>query len=581
MVHNEFWGRMLDRTYNEAIDEILSVGDDQSWALSLVEASRDLICLCHGGFVTFINEAGLKHLGIKSAKDIIGRRFTDFVHTDDRDTVQWLLEKRYQEQDPLTIKLVGIGNKPFDADTLFVPFDNDGETGMVVQAHDISLRKERDERIQFQANYDMLTGLPNRSLFLDRLNQGMIRSQRENKILALMFIDLDGFKYVNDILGHHVGDLLLQQAAKRLTDCMRSTDTVARLGGDEFTIIMPSLDDPARISLAAQRILDALEKPFHLNDEEALVTGSIGITVYPDDSIEANDLLRNADAAMYRAKDQGKATFHYYTAGLNEEVKERVAIKNGLSKAMERNEFSLHYQPKLDLQTDCFTGVEALMRWNSEELGFVTPNRFIPSLEETGLVNEVGEWVIRQACKQHLKWLDAGLPPVRVAVNLSARQLREPSFVSIVDDVLRELGVAPQFLEIEITESMLMSDSSAIIVALDQLHEMGIPIAMDDFGTGYSSLSYLKRFPIDTIKIDRSFVAEITSDPDYAEIIKTIISMGKTLNRKIIAEGVETEEQLSKLREYHCDEIQGYFISRPMPAAGLMSTLKERKFSNT
>lgn len=221
------------------------------------------------------------------------------------------------------------------------------------------------------------------------------------------------------------------------------------------------------------------------------------------------------------------------------------------------------------------------MRWNSEELGFVTPNRFIPSLEETGLVNEVGEWVIRQACKQHLKWLDAGLPPVRVAVNLSARQLREPSFVSIVDDVLRELGVAPQFLEIEITESMLMSDSSAIIVALDQLHEMGIPIAMDDFGTGYSSLSYLKRFPIDTIKIDRSFVAEITSDPDYAEIIKTIISMGKTLNRKIIAEGVETEEQLSKLREYHCDEIQGYFISRPMPAAGLMSTLKERKFSNT
>jgi len=363
-----------------------------------------------------------------------------------------------------------------------------------------------------------------------------------------------------------------------LTECMRSSDTVARLGGDEFTIIMPSLDDPARISLAAQRILDALVKPFHLKGEEAIVTGSIGITVYPDDASEANDLLRNADAAMYRAKDQGKATFHFYTADLNEEVKERVAIKTGLSKALERDELSLHYQPKLDLRSERYTGVEALMRWNSAELGFVSPIRFIPSLEETGLVVEVGEWAIRQALDQHVRWRKQGLPPIRVAVNLSARQLREPSFVSIVDHVLRDAGVEPQFLEVEITESMLMSDSNAVVHALDRLHEMGIQVAMDDFGTGYSSLNYLKKFPIDTIKIDRSFVADIASDPDDAEIIKTIISMGKTLNRNIVAEGVETEEQLSILRDYRCDEIQGYFLSRPMPADNLLDVLRQRDF---
>jgi diguanylate cyclase (GGDEF)-like protein len=396
------WGPMLDKTLNDADAMSLPITADDNWALSLVAASRDLVCLCHEGLITLINSAGVQHLGGETPKKIIGRPFTDFVHADDRDTVQWLLDKQYQEQEPLTIKLLGIGKQSFDADTLFIPFGKNGEAGMVVQAHDISLRKERDERIQFQANYDTLTGLPNRLLFMDRLNQGLIRSDREGKKLALMFIDLDGFQCVNYTLGYHVGDLLLQKAAKRLTDCMRSSDTVARLGGDEFTIIMPSLDDLAQISLAAQRILDALEKPFQLNDEEAIVTGSIGITVFPDDASEASDLLRNADAAMYRAKDQGKATFHYYTADLNEEVKERVAIKTGLSKAMEREELSLHYQPKLDLKTDCFTGVEALMRWNSTELGFVAPVRFIPSLEEIGLVVEVGEWAIRQACEQHL-----------------------------------------------------------------------------------------------------------------------------------------------------------------------------------
>ncbi len=571
-------GNVLDKSLLSLDQSDHDLAMDADWALSLVEASRDLVCLCRNSRISYLNSAGVQMLGCDSTESAMGRPFTDFVHIEDRESANMLLGQHYNESEPLTVKLQTVDGRHIDTETLFIRVGKSEFDSVIVQARDITMRKEREERIQFQANYDALTGLPNRSLFLDRLNQGSIRSKREDKKLALMFIDLDGFKYVNDTLGHHIGDLLLQKAASRLTECVRATDTVARLGGDEFTIIMPSLDDPARVSLVAQRILDKLAKPFHLKGEEAIVSGSIGITMYPDDATESNDLLKNADAAMYRAKDQGKATFQYYTSDLNEEVKERVAIKTGLSKAMERNEFSLHYQPKLDLHSNRFTGVEALMRWNSADLGLVSPVRFIPSLEETGLVVEVGEWVIRSACEQHRRWMEEGLPPIRVAVNLSARQLRESTFVSIVNNVLNENGVDPKFLEIEITESMLMLDSGTAVVALSRLHDMGIAIAMDDFGTGYSSLNYLKQFPIDTIKIDRSFVAEIATDPDDAEIIKTIISMSKTLNRKVIAEGVETDEQLSILKEYHCDEIQGYLISRPMLADDLTGLLKKQGF---
>ena len=440
---------------------------------------------------------------------------------------------------------------------------------------DVTERKESEERIHFQTNYDTLTGLPNRSLFQDRLNLALPSMSRSDRKLALMFIGLDGFKLVNDTLGHDIGDLLLKKAAKRLGTCVREGDTVARLGGDEFTVIMPNLVDPHHAPLVSQRVLDALAKPFRLNGNETFVSASIGITIFPDDASEAKELLRNADAAMDRAKEQGKANFHFFTADLNAVAQERMVLKNGLGKALENGEFSLHYQPKLEIESGRITGVEALMRWNSPDLGMVSPVKFIPVMEETGQVVEMGEWAIRTACLQHQEWRQAGLPRIRIAVNLSPRQLRDASFVLIVENVLRETGVEPAGLELEITESLLMSDSGDALKTLGELHEMGIHMAMDDFGTGYSSLSYLKRFPIDTIKIDRTFVADIATSPDDAEIIRTIISMGHTLNRKVIAEGVENDQQLSLLRDYQCDEIQGYFFSRPLPAGMATKFIKK------
>jgi len=451
-------------------------------------------------------------------------------------------------------------------------------TGEVMQfaaiISDITKRKQDEERILYQANYDSLTGLPNRSLFLDRLTQAINNMERSNKNLGLLFIDLDGFKLVNDTLGHDVGDMLLKEAARRLGTCVRTGDTVARLGGDEFTVIMPNLDDPRNAPLVAQRVLDSLGRAFLLGGHEAFVSGSIGITIFPDDAKDAQDLLKNADAAMYRAKEEGKANYQFFTTDMNEQVQERLVLKNGLSKALEHGEFRLLYQPKLDLKTNRVTGAEALMRWESPTIGPVSPVLFIPILEETGMVVEVGEWAIHTACRQHLEWIKAGLPPIKIAVNLSARQLREPSFVKIVKTALNNNDLPPSAIEIEITESMLMSDAPSIVASLEDLHDFGVHISMDDFGTGYSSLSYLKRFPIDTIKIDRSFVNDIHVDHDDAEIIHTIINMGHTLNRKIIAEGVETEEQLDILKAYRCDEIQGYFFSKPLTAEDFTDFVK-------
>ena len=453
------------------------------------------------------------------------------------------------------------------------------ETGKVQQyaalIGDITKRKQDEERILYQANYDSLTGLPNRTLFLDRLNMSLSRMKRGKGKLGLMFIDLDGFKLINDTLGHELGDLLLQEAAKRLNQCVRQGNTIARLGGDEFTVIMPDLEDPRDGSMVAQRILDTLAKPYNLAGHEAFISGSIGITVYPDDGDTASHLLRNADAAMYRAKEQGKANYQYFTADLNKEVKERLVLKNSLIKARQNDEFSLHYQPRLEIRSGLITSIEALMRWSNRDFGAISPAKFIPVMEETGMVMEIGEWVIRTACTQYQEWRGEGLAPLRVAVNLSARQLREPNFVSVVERVLKQTGADPEALEIEITESMLMSDSTNSVVALGTLHDMGIHISMDDFGTGYSSLNHLKRFPIDTIKIDGSFVADIESNPDEIEIIKAIITMGHSLNRRVAAEGVETEVQLSILREYECDEVQGYYLCPPKPAGALTAFLRK------
>ena len=441
---------------------------------------------------------------------------------------------------------------------------------------DITRHKEDEERIHFHANYDSLTGLPNRSLFLDRVEQMVANAPRTLRKLGLMFVSLDEFKLVNETLGYDYGDLLLKQTASRLNDCVRKGDTVARLGGDEFSIIMPNLSSAENATSLAQRILDTVAKEFRLDGHPVAVTASIGIAICPDDGVERTDLLKNAASALAAAKEIGGANYQFSTADFNDEMKERLVLKTGLNKALENNDFILHYQPKLDLRSGRITGVEALMRWKSPDLGWVPPGKFIPVMEETGMIIEVGEWALRVACRQYKAWLEEGLEPIRIAVNLSARQLREEGFAAGIERLLAETGVPPSGLEVEITESMLMKDMEQSVVTLARLNEIGIHVAMDDFGTGYSSLSYLKKFPIDTIKIDRSFVADIATDPDDVEIIKTIITMGRTLNRRVIAEGVETEEQLNILREFNCDEIQGYFFCRPMDAEKVSAFIQEK-----
>ncbi len=447
-------------------------------------------------------------------------------------------------------------------------------TQYVILCSDVTQRKLDEERIRYQANYDALTGLPNRTLFVDRLQQAVATAARADQMVGLMFIDLDGFKLVNDTLGHDMGDALLKEAGNRLLGCVRSADTVARLGGDEFTVIMPDLRDIRNASIVAQRIIESLRQPFELGGREAFVSASIGITSFPGDADDTASLLKNADAAMYRAKEQGKANYQFYTQDLNVEVNERLVIKNGLSKALEREEFTLYYQPKISVQNGAITGVEALLRWRNPELGMVSPVKFIPVMEETGLIGPVGEWAIEVACLQHKAWAETGFR-LRVAVNLSVRQLREPGLAKTVERLLTRTGVDPSGLELEITESMIMKDTENAVAVLRELHEMGIHLAMDDFGTGYSSLSYLKRFPLHTIKIDRSFVRDIATNTDDHEIIKTIISMGHSLRRRIVAEGVETEEQLAILRRLRCDEMQGYLVSPPVPAAEVSRLLNQ------
>jgi diguanylate cyclase (GGDEF)-like protein/PAS domain S-box-containing protein len=453
-----------------------------------------------------------------------------------------------------------------------------GEKGLpgrfLVVFSDVTQRKLDEERIRYQASYDQLTGLPNRALFMDMLTKALASAGRNGEMVGLMFVDLDGFKQVNDTMGHDMGDLLLQEVAVRLKRCVRSSDLVARLGGDEFTILMPQLRDFRNAPRVAERITETLQAPFALAGKEAFISASIGITTFPDDAMDPATLLKNADAAMYRAKEQGKQHFQFFTAEMNAEIEERLILINGLSQALERDEFALYYQPKVNLMSGQLTGAEALLRWRHPDLGIIPSAKFIPIMEESGLIGSVSEWVIDAACRQHKKWLDDGIN-IKVAVNLSVRQLRQPGLPKSVAELLERAGVAAGGLELEITESMLMKDTENAIKTLTELNEMGVSLAMDDFGTGYSSLSYLKRFPLHTIKIDRSFISNIATDTDDYEIIRTIISMGHSLRRLIVAEGVETRQQLAILRELGCDEMQGYLVSPAIPADDLRKLVRK------
>jgi diguanylate cyclase (GGDEF)-like protein len=447
--------------------------------------------------------------------------------------------------------------------------------------------KKAEQQIRFMAYYDNLTSLPNRSLFQDRLKQALENARRHDRLVAVIFLDLDNFKRINDTLGHSVGDLLLKEVSERLLGCIRKSDTVgrnivmeqgatvARLGGDEFTILLTEISRAEVVSGVAERILSALSQPFVLEGHEIFVSASIGITVYPLDGSDIENLLKNADTAMYHAKYQGKNNFQYYSSSLNLKALERLSIENKMHKALERDEFVLYYQPQIDIRTGKIFGMEALLRWKSMDLGMVSPGEFIPVAEESGLIVPIGEWVLRTACRQNRAWQKAGLPPIRISVNLSRYQFKKRDITLQVYRALNDSGLDPRYLDLEITESVMMENAKATVALLYELRARGIRLTLDDFGIGYSSLSMLKSFPLDVIKIDRSFVKDVITHPDNAAIVEAIIAMARSLKLSMIAEGVETEQQLAFLFERGCYEIQGFLFSPPLPEDQAFTILKD------
>jgi diguanylate cyclase (GGDEF)-like protein len=454
-------------------------------------------------------------------------------------------------------------------------------------AQDITERMRAEEEIRFLAYHDSLTRLGNRQLFNERLSFSLAHARRHRELVAVMFLDLDHFKRINDTLGHTVGDLFLQRVAGRLKNCVRESDcvsravehgtgaTISRFGGDEFMVALSNIQNVEELRQVATRILDTMACPFNVEGRDVVVTASIGIAVAPTDGQDVDSLIRNADAAMYEAKKQGRGVYQFYKLAMNDVVNKELQLESDLRKALDRGELLVHYQPKVELATGQVCGFEALVRWQHPELGMIPPNDFVPLAEQSGLIGALGEFVLRTACAQVRAWREMGLPPLRVSVNLSAHQFRTDDLAETVARILRETPLSPRCLDIEITESAMMRSKDVTVAVLQKLKGIGVTVSLDDFGTGYSSLSYLKGFPIDTVKIDRSFVRDLTTDPDDAAITAAIISMAKTLSLRVVAEGVETEAQLEFLREHGCDEMQGFLFSPPVPAEQATELLRE------
>jgi diguanylate cyclase (GGDEF)-like protein/PAS domain S-box-containing protein len=446
--------------------------------------------------------------------------------------------------------------------------------GMVTVCEDITSRKKAEERIRRLAFYDSLTGLPNRAAFLDRLQHALSLALREGRQVALLFLDLDNFKDVNDTQGHDFGDRLIRAVAERLSACMRESDSLARLGGDEFVMVLTAISDQESAALAAGRLLSIFDRPFLMECRQIYSSASIGIALYPDDGLDADALFKCADTAMYHAKTEGKANYRFFSPEMNRRVMRRVALESSLRQGIEKGEFFLHYQPQWDLKAARILGVEALLRWQSPELGSLMPSEFIPFAENSGQIIALGEWAIRAACVQAREWALAGLGKLRMAVNISGMQFRQPDFLEMIGKIIRETGIAPEVLELEFTESVVMEHADKTIDTLMALKRMGLRLSIDDFGTGYSSLSYLKHFPIDRIKIDRSFVADLDHSSDAGAIVEAIIFLAHSLNLKVLAEGVETTDQLHFLMTRNCDEVQGFHLAMPMPPEDLVGKME-------
>jgi len=511
-----------------------------------------------------------------------GKEFTEIIHLEDRPRALEGFAKLLRHIDPghFVYRVIGSGKLLWFESTGKTYRTVNGELRVVFVSRDITQRRQYEETIRYHAFHDALTDLPNRMLFKDRLTLAMARAKRNSKILAVLFMDLDRYKLINDTLGHSAGDKLLQGVAERLSECIREDDTIARLGGDEFTILLPKISQAQNAAKVAGKIIEAFRQPLTIDAHELYITTSIGIALYPNDGTDPDTLLKNADTAMYLAKEKGRNNYQLYTPTMNEKAFERLELETSLRRAVERQEFVVYYQPKIKINTGRIIGMEALVRWIHPQKGLIPPGEFIPATEETGLIIPLGEWVLRTACAQNKAWQDAGFPPIRVSVNLSLRQFQMQNLVEVVANILKETGLDPFWLELEITESVAMKNEEYTINTLHGLKEMGIQLSIDDFGTGYSSLRHLKRFPISKLKIDKSFVQEIGIDNDNEAIASVIIFLGQSLNLGVIAEGVETEEQLRFLKKHQCNEMQGFLFSKPVSAEDFLQILIREKQSS-
>jgi diguanylate cyclase (GGDEF)-like protein/PAS domain S-box-containing protein len=529
-------------------------------------------CTDLGGKVTFLNVVAEKMTGW-SWQDAIGRTMAEVCR---------ILDATSRESVPNPMELgsgqAHPGHLPSNCvlirrDGLEIPIedsvapihDREGKTtGAVIVFRDVSEARAMAQQITHLAQHDFLTGLPNRVLLSDRVSQAITMSRRHSKKVAVLFLDLDGFKHINDSLGHPVGDELLQSVGKRLVDCLRGSDTVSRHGGDEFVVLLSEVEQSEDAAITARRMLQAVAEAHSIGVHDLHITTSIGVSVFPDDGEDAETLIKNADTAMYQAKENGRHGFQFFKPAMNVRAVERQSIEESLRRALERRELTLHFQPVIDLKTGRITAAEALIRWTHPTRGAVSPAQFIPVAEDCGLILPIGNWVLREACKQGRAWADAGLPPTTMAVNISAVELRDEKFLDGVFTILEDTGLDPGLLELELTESVLMKHADSTESTLKKLRARGVQLAVDDFGTGYSSLSYLRKFSIDTLKIDQSFVRQITTTPEDTAIVAAVIGMGRGLKLRVVAEGVETQEELVFLRAHQCDEAQGYYFSRPV-----------------
>ena len=550
---------------------------------TLFESAKDAIFLYKNDQFVDCNARTLEMFGCQR-QEIIGHTPVEFspkYQADGRLSVEKAHEKINAafKGDPQFFEWrhARLDSTPFDTEVSLNVIEFGGERYLQAIVRDVTERMQAQQHLQFLAHHDALTSLPNRALFIERLNHALTRAHWTKRSLAVLFLDMDRFKNINDTLGHNIGDSALNVIAQRLLSCVREGDTVARLGGDEFTVLLEDIATADDVPAVAEKIIDVLSRPFVAEGREFVITASVGISLYPNDGEDSVRLLRHADTAMYRAKEQGRNKYQFYSAEMGAKALEKFTLETNLRHALERGEFMLHYQPQVSLSTGRVMGVEALLRWQHPELGMIFPSQFLSVAEETGLMKSIDEWVLQTACTQAQVWQSVRHLPLTIIVNLSGRTFSEPRLVEIVARTLGTTGLAPGLLELEITENVVMQNAPATVETLEALSRMGVKLAIDDFGTGYSSLSYLKRFPLDTLKIDQSFVSDITTDEDDTAIVTAIIAMGKSLQLRVVAEGVETKGQLTFLREQECDGMQGYLFNRPVTADETTLLLKSGK----